>query len=173
MAKVVVVNDRDEVLGYKERSERTEADIIRVSGLWIFNDNKEALIAQRAHDKLHDPSKWGPSVAGTVEEGETYVANIIKEAREEIGLTLQEQDLVLGPHRFFHSSHQYFYQSFFTRVNLPLSAFAVRKEEVAEIRLVPIGQLIAWVKEKPNDFIASFRTPEASLYDLARFLEGK
>ena len=41
---------------------------------------------QTAFDKKYDPGKWGPSAAGTVEEGETYQSNIIKELQEEIGL---------------------------------------------------------------------------------------
>jgi len=53
--KVVVVNEQDEVLGYKNRDDRNQSDIIRVAGLWLVNSANEALIAQRALDKVHDP----------------------------------------------------------------------------------------------------------------------
>ena len=172
MTKLIIVNDKDEVIGQKEKGDRTEDDIIRVAGLWVFNGKKEALIAQRANDKLHDPSKWGPSVTGTLEEGETYVSNIIKEAREEIDLTLQESELIYGPHRFVSTSHQYFYQSFFAKADFPISAFTIQHKEVAEIRWVPIDDLLKWVRKRPEDFIASFRSSEASLYDFAKFLSA-
>ncbi len=172
MAKVIVVNDRDEIVGYKDRNDRNQSDIIRVSGLWIFNDKKEVLIAQRAYDKVHDSAKWGPSVAGTVEEGETYVSNAIKEAQEEVGLVVEEKDLILGPHRFTKTSHQYFYQSFFVKTNLPISAFVVQEKEVAQLQWIQIEDLLKWVKDKPTDFIASFRTADSSLYAVADFLSS-
>lgn len=43
-------------------------------------------MARRAYTKKHDPWKWVPAVAGTIEEGETYEADMIKEAEEELGL---------------------------------------------------------------------------------------
>jgi len=43
-------------------------------------------LAQRSFNKTHNPGQWGPAVAGTNDEGETYESNIIKEAEEEIVL---------------------------------------------------------------------------------------
>ncbi len=173
MAKRIIVNDKDEIIGYKERNKRTKDDIVRVAGLWIFNDKKETLIAKRTDNKAHDPNKWGPSAAGSVEKDETYVSNIIKEAKEEISITLKEKDLILGPHRFVTAGHQFFSQSFFAKMNLPIKAFKIQKEEVAEIRWIGINKLLEWVHEKPDDFIESFRSPESSLYDFAKFLSSK
>ena len=152
MSKVVVVNDKDEVIGYKERNDRNQTDIIRVSGLWVFNDKKEVLIAQRAHTKTHDPGKQGPAVAGTVEEGETYASNIIKEAEEEIGLIIEEKDLATGPHKFTETSHKYFAKGFFVKTNLPISAFTIQKSELEDLKWIHIKDLVKWVKEKQKIF---------------------
>lgn len=84
--KIVVVNENDEVVGAKKRGTIATDDIYRVSALWITNSNGDVLLAQRALTKKNDPGKWGPAVAGTVEEGETYLGNITKETEEEIGL---------------------------------------------------------------------------------------
>ncbi|MFA6422790.1 MAG: NUDIX domain-containing protein, partial [Candidatus Buchananbacteria bacterium] len=86
MAKIIIVNENDEAIGHKERNELDFSDIYRVSGLWITNLKGEILLAQRAFTKNHDPGKWGPAAAGTVEEGEDYETNILKEAEEELGL---------------------------------------------------------------------------------------
>ncbi len=173
MSKLIIVNDKDEIISAKEGKDRTADDIIRVAGLWLFNSKKEALIAQRAHDKVHDPGKWGPSVAGTVEEGETYVSNIIKEAKEEIGLTLSEADLISGQHGFVSTGHKYWYQSFFAKSDLPISAFTIQKREVAEIRWIGIDELLAWIRERPDDFIQSFKSLDSSVYALEKFLSAK
>ena len=78
MTNVIIVNEKDEVIGSKPRDDRNQTDIIRVSGLLVFNPKGEVLLSRRGLNKINDPGKWGPSVAGTVEEGETYASNIIK-----------------------------------------------------------------------------------------------
>ncbi len=84
MVEIVLVNERDEVIGYRQRGNRS-LGFVRVSALWITNSKEETLIAQRAFTRSA-AGLWGPSAAGTLEKGETYLSNIIKEAEEEIGL---------------------------------------------------------------------------------------
>lgn len=85
-SKIIIVNENDEIIGCKERGEINQSDIYRVSALWIQNPKGDVLLAQRKLTEDNDPGKWGPAVAGTNDEGETYESNIIKEAEEEIGL---------------------------------------------------------------------------------------
>lgn len=166
--RVIVVNEKDEVIGHKERKDANEHDITRISGLWIFNSNKELLLAQRSFNKTHSRGKWGPAVAGTVEEGETYVSNIIKEAREELGVTITEEQLITGPHEFRETSHKYFHQTYAVKVDLPIESFKLQEEEVASIRWVPIEELCRWVREKPDDFTPSTRAALEEVRSLAR-----
>src|SRR3989338_789730 len=77
--RVVIVDKNDKIIGHKHRGTLNKEDIYRVSALWITNSQKEILLARRHHTKTHDPRKWGPAVAGTVDEGESYVDNIINE----------------------------------------------------------------------------------------------
>lgn len=85
-SKIIIVDENDTIIGHKNRDSMEDGDMYRVSALWIQNSKGDILLAQRSFDKRNDPGKWGPAVAGTVEEGETYESNIIKEAEEEIGL---------------------------------------------------------------------------------------
>src|SRR3989344_4999835 len=83
----VIVNDNDEVIGSKNREKiDPQKDIYRVSALWLTNSMGEILLAQRHRNKPKDPGKWGPAVAGTVQKGESYYDNIVKETKEELGL---------------------------------------------------------------------------------------
>src|SRR3989338_11488629 len=86
MKDIIIVNENDEIIGFKKRGTLKPEDIYRVSALWIENSKGEVLLAQRSFSKKHHPGLWGPAVAGTNEEGETYEENIIKEAEEEVGL---------------------------------------------------------------------------------------
>jgi len=163
--KVIVVDEKDNILGYKDRNDKNKTDIIRVSGLWIFNSSKEVLIAQRSLGKIHDPGKWGPSAAGTVEEGETYASNITKEAREELGVTIKEKDLISGLHELHITSHKHFVQIFFTKLDVPVTSFILQKEEVEAVRWISTRELSEWLSKKPNDFIASFKPEAKEIFD--------
>jgi isopentenyldiphosphate isomerase len=108
MIKIIIVNEKDEIIGFKERSKVKTDDIYRVSALWAENAKGDILMAQRAFSKMNSPGKWGPAVAGTVEEGETYDSNITKEAEEEIGLVNSkfgkgEKVRVFGEHNYFRN----------------------------------------------------------------------
>lgn len=84
--RIPIVNEQDEIIEYKEKKDLTPSDINRDTGLWILDENNNILLAQRSSNKKVHPNLWTVAVAGTVEEGETYESNIIKEAREEMGI---------------------------------------------------------------------------------------
>src|SRR3989338_10763955 len=104
--RIPIVNEQDEIIGYKDRKDRNKVDIARITGLWLWNEKGEALLAQRSFNKKMHPGMWGPAVAGTVEEGETYESNIIKESEEEIGLLGFRP--ILGTKIRRHGSHEHF-----------------------------------------------------------------
>jgi len=155
MPRLPLVNQEDHLIGYKEKSACGPDDINRVAGLVVYNKQREILIAKRVMTKQYDPGKWSYSVMGTVEEGETYVTNILKEAEEEIGLILRAEVLQPNWYGYFESSHKFFYTQFTTEVNLPLEEFRRQADEVDELRWVPAAELFARIESEPQDFVQS------------------
>ncbi|MCL5093985.1 MAG: NUDIX domain-containing protein [Patescibacteria group bacterium] len=153
MEKIIVVDKKDNVMGAKERNLITKEDIYRVSALWIINSKNETLLARRAFDKKHDPGKWGPAVAGTVEEGETYETNIKKEAFEELGI--RNTSFIKCPKSFVDGEWRFFGQKFIAKLDWNLNQFKFQKEEVAEIGWFPIDQLEKDLVENPDEFVPS------------------
>ena len=152
--KIQIVNEQDEMLGYKERSETTYKDIRRITAVWVFNKNKEFLIAKRQSTKILSPNKWGPSVSGTLEEGETYESNAKKETEEEIGL----KNISLKPFKkiFYENINgRRFCYIYTTYIDIPVSEFILQKDEVAEVRWISLDELSNWYQRSPNDFIPS------------------
>lgn len=148
----VIVNEKDEVIGLKLREEvDPKDDIYRVSSLWITNSAGEILIAQRKLTKKQAPGKWGPAVAGTVEEGETYESNIYKEAEEEIGLVGYE--FKLGPKERISGYRNYFVQWFTVVVDKPINFFRIEETEVEQITWIPQEELASEVQEAPEKYV--------------------
>ncbi len=169
MSKIIIVNREDEIVEYKERNDWSTIDIIRVSALWIYNSVGEVLIAQRSLNKARSPGLWAQSVAGTVEEGETYESNILKEAEEEIGLKIEKADLTLAPKNFIDTEHAYFVQMYFYKTDRLISDFVPRVGEVEQVRWISIEELTSWFAEKPQDFTPAFKY---CLADYKNFIKG-
>jgi isopentenyl-diphosphate Delta-isomerase len=155
--RIPIVNENDEIIGVKDSDDLAVSDIYRVSAIWITNSDGEILLAQRAFTKKKDPGKWGAAVAGTVEEGESYLDNILKEADEELGLTLSPNDLIPGPKvRITAPNANYFSQWYLYSLDKPTEAFRLQKEEVETVKWFTSEEL----KHKLTEHLELF-TPSA------------
>lgn len=159
--KITIVNDKDEVVGHKERGTLDYSkDIYRVSALWITNSKGEVLLAKRSPTKKQHPNKWGPAVAGTIEEGETYDSNMIKEAEEELGLKnikpekWIKTDTIGKP---FLSKYQHFTQWYKLKLDKPSKEFKVQEEEVAEIGWFTKEELTKMKREEEDPILTSVK----------------
>jgi len=153
--KITVVDEKDEIIGYKDRTEIKQNDIYRVSSLWIENSKGDVLLAQRVHTKKHDPDKWGPAVAGTVEINETYESNMLKEAEEEIGL----KNFVyreIGKYRRT-GEHNFWAKKYLSIIDKDISEFKINKEEVEQIKWFGKNELAQAVKQNPDQFLTSIK----------------
>jgi len=149
--KITIVNADDEIIGYKTRDTVSKEDIYRVSALWIINSRGDILLAKRHHTKLHHPNMWGPAVAGTIEEGETYVSNIIKETEEEIGLKYIKP--TLGPKMEITGEHHHFAQWFTLKVDIDINDFKIQEDEVEEIKWFAPQELGDGLQMQPEKFL--------------------
>ena len=136
--KIPIVNEQDEIIGYKEKKDLTINDINRDTGLWVFDENGNILLSKRSSNKKIYPNCWSAAVAGTVEEGETYESNVIKEAEEELGLLNIKPKFVC----------KYFKQKEIKRMNGMFKIlikhdydFKVEPMEISEIRWFSRGEL--------------------------------
>jgi isopentenyl-diphosphate Delta-isomerase len=150
-AKIIIVNKNDEIIGSKERGTLNQSDIYRVSALWIQNSRGEILLAQRSFNKKNNPGQWGPAVAGTIDEGESYESNIVKEAEEEIGL--ENQKFQKSFHHFHDGEHRHFTQWFFALVDKETEDFTIQKEEVEKIKWFSKEELLNELKINSDKFL--------------------
>lgn len=154
MAKRIIVDENDRVIGAKSRDELDLAqDIYRVSSLWLTNSRGEVLLAQRSFKGRNGPGEWGPAVAGTVEEGETYEQSIYKEASEEIGLSgvVFSKSAKLR----FEGQRNFFCQYFAAVVDKTLDEFTPHPDEVEQLQWVKPDELRADVKNKSSRYVPS------------------
>ena len=153
---MILVDDNDQEIGQKLKRDRVVSDIYRVSALWIKNSRGESLLARRGFNKRTDPGLWGPAVAGTVEIGETFDSNIIKEAEEELGLKnitpiRTEKYRVSLPH------DNHFTQWYTLTLDQPAKDFIIKKDEVEEVKWFGKAELQDAVNKTPQEFLPNIK----------------
>ena len=154
-SKIIIVDENDKIIGYKNRGTLKKEEIYRVSALWITNSNREILLARRHHTKSHYPRRWGPAVAGTVEEGETYEDNIIKEADEE--LRLRNIKPKIGPKTKTDNKYHHFTQWYTLSVDKNINEFKIKEDEVEEIKWFSPEELRKQLQETPEEFLPTMK----------------
>lgn len=149
--RIVIVDDQDEVIGYKERGMIVQEDIYRVSALWVTDSNGDILLAQRHHTKKHHPSMWGPAVAGTVDEGDTYDESIVKETEEEIGL--KGIQLKKSQKIRVTGEHNHFTQWYTLTCDKPAEDFVIQEDEVEQVKWFTREELASELQVHPENYL--------------------
>src|SRR3989344_4500812 len=152
--KIPIVNEQDEIIGYKEREDLSFEDIYRITNLWVNDPEGNILLTKRSLNKKVNPGLWSTAVSGTVEEGETYESNIIKEAEEEIGL--KDLKPVLDRKIRRTTKRQYFSQWFKVVIDHDYP-FLKQEKEVSDIKWFSRAELEQSLKETPEIFLTSVK----------------
>ncbi|MEK7155375.1 MAG: NUDIX domain-containing protein [Patescibacteria group bacterium] len=156
MTRITIVDENDNPIGAKERDALGADDIYRVAAIWITKPGGDILMAQQAQSKKNDPGKWGPAVAGTIEEGEEYAANALKEAVEEIGLMINPKKLEKGPRIRLHPPGGNLFCQWFTYVtDMPTDVMELNKEEVAQVRWLSRDVVKQMIEKEPKLLVES------------------
>lgn len=118
---------------------------------FVINDNKEVLLEKRSPNKRYSPNKYG-LCAGHVMVGENLKTALAREIEEEIGIKVNEDDLIpFGQKEYTReetNSHiTYFY---YTKLNLNESDFTIQKEELTEIKWFKIEDVKQLVESNDN-----------------------
>jgi isopentenyl-diphosphate delta-isomerase len=152
--RIPIVNEKDEIIGYKDRADIDYTnDIFRSASLWVTNSNGEVLLARRSLGKRNDPGKWSEAVGGTVEGNDLYKDTVIREAKEELGI--ENFEMTIGPKQMLDGSCRCFAQWYVAKIDLPVEAFTIQNEEVDEVVWVPLEQLKLDLNANPDKYIES------------------
>jgi len=149
-----VVNDRDEVIGRKPRSEIHRLKLRhRAVHVLVFNSRGELFLQKRSMKKDCFPGAWDSSASGHLDSGETYGACAVRELREEIGL-----ELAGPPRRLFKvdACPETGYEFVWVYCCAAEGLFTLHPEEIERGGWFAPVALNRWLAEKPNEFASGF-----------------
>ena len=92
---IEIINEEDEVIGLASRMEFFEKAILHRNVQVIFIDkNKKIIFQKRSEQKMIFAGLLDVTVSGGVEIGDNYEKTALKEAEEETGLILKNEQLI-------------------------------------------------------------------------------
>ena len=92
---VILVNERDEKIGLMAKQEAHEkAQLHRAFSVFIFNNNKELMLQQRALDKYHSPGLWTNTCCSHQRDGESNIEAGKRRLQEEMGFVTELKETI-------------------------------------------------------------------------------
>lgn len=138
--------------------------------IWLFTLDEKILLQKRALTKKVFPGLWDISVAGHIGAGEEILTSAKREVFEEIGLQLEEKDLIKIGTRIHQVSHpngikdNEHHHIFIAELKVPLSKLTIQKEEVDDIKLFDLSTLTS-TKNLKNVLLSRFHDYYCSVYN--------
>lgn len=92
---VILVNEMDEQIGTMPKLEAHEkAALHRAFSVFIFNDNNELMLQQRAAHKYHSPNLWTNTCCSHQRVGESNIEAGKRRLQEEMGFVTELKDTI-------------------------------------------------------------------------------
>lgn len=93
--KVILVNEKDEQIGLMPKMEAHEKALLhRAFSVFVFNEQNELMIQQRAFGKYHSPGLWTNTCCSHQREGETNIDAGKRRLQEEMGFSTELKDTI-------------------------------------------------------------------------------
>lgn len=149
-----IVNERDEVIDRKPRSEVHASGLLhRAVHVLVFNSQGEIFLQKRSMKKDRQPGVWDSSCSGHVDSGEDYDQTAVRELGEEIGLKLS-----VPPQRLFKinacpETDAEFVWVYRCENNGP---FQLQPDEIEKGDWFSPDYVSQWIEEKPQEFATAF-----------------
>ena len=156
--KIWLVDEDDNPIKIISRKDAKPGDIWRISGIWLFNEKGEVLIAKRAQSKSLHGGLWGSSAAGTASTDEYPELTAVRETEEEIGFKISEKDLILIDKLFYMRDNETGRQAtiFKARCDLSEDQFTLQESEVEAVKWISKDDLLADVKLNPDKYLFKY-----------------
>jgi len=112
--------------------------------VFIYDGKGRFLLQKRAMSKNFRPGQWEVTM-GHVLAGESATECALREAREELGVQLQQEDLIM-PYRWMDKQSHMHTEIFFARADPDEGALTLQQEEVDSVRWVSKEEMLEFVR---------------------------
>jgi len=156
--QVILVNERDEKIGLMPKLEAHQKGILhRAFSIFVFNDNNELMLQQRALNKYHSPGLWTNTCCSHQRDGETSLEAGKRRMEEEMGFItpLKETDSFIYKAPFDNglTEHELDHILVGNYNGVP----EINQAEVASWKWMTLEQIQKDIQINPDDYTAWFK----------------
>lgn len=126
--------------------------------IWIINENNELLLQRRSPNKTTYPNLWAVSVSGHVSAGETSVAAVIREIKEEIDVDITPEQCeylftIRRQNVFDNCINRVYDDNYLVRLNIDVNSAKIQETELNEIKYFNIDNLKMMLENRDPRFV--------------------
>lgn len=142
------------------REVHSNGDWHKAVHIWIVNDKGDLILQKRSSEKLTNPNMWTTSTSGHLSAGDSPVNGAIRELSEEIGLTVNKEDLEYLFTVKEHSVHNNgtlinneIIDVFLISENIDITKLKLQEEEVSEVKYISYLEFEKMVNSDSVDLV--------------------
>lgn len=155
---VILVNENDEQIGTMPKMEAHEKAILhRAFSVFVFNDNNELMLQQRAKHKYHSPLLWTNTCCSHQRDGETNLDAGKRRLQEEMGFVTPLKETISfiykAPFDNGLTEHEYDHVMVGTYNNEPV----INPEEVEGWKWMPLEAIKVDIELQPEHYTEWFK----------------
>ncbi|SEQ80358.1 isopentenyl-diphosphate delta-isomerase [Hyunsoonleella jejuensis] len=164
--KVILVNEQDEQIGLMPKMEAHEKALLhRAFSVFVFNNDNELMLQQRALTKYHSPGLWTNTCCSHQREGETNIEAGKRRLQEEMGFVVDLKETIAFIYKapFDNGLTEYEYD------HVLLGTYNgkpnINTEEVADWKWMPLEDVKVDISLHPEHYTAWFKVIFEKFYE--------
>ena len=167
--EVVDENDRPTGVVMEKELAHQNNEYHRTAHIWLINGQNQLLIQKRSKSKSSFPGYWDISSAGHIQAQETVVQGALRELKEELGVSIEENQLkYITKIRYVGEHNREFGYVFLVRTDLKEDEYVFEDHEVERVEYIYFEELERMIAEKRNDLLVHNNEEEL----LFRYIRG-
>ena len=156
--RVILVDEHDNEIGAMEKMEAHEKALLhRAFSIFVFNDDGQMMLQQRALSKYHSPGLWTNTCCSHPRPGESLEEATSRRIVEEMGFTCEMREVLSfiykAPFDDGLTEHELDHVFIGTYNEDP----EINPEEVAAWMWVEVDEILADVNENPENYTVWFK----------------
>lgn len=157
--KLILVDEQDNILGYKDKLECHEGEGIlhRAFSIFIFNKNNQLLLQKRSKQKLLWPLYWSNSCCSHPRKGEKYETAVHRRLKEELGIDTELIFLFKFQYRANFNNIGSENELCSVYIGKSDDQIIVNDNEIAEWKFIDIDQMEKDMEKHPDQFTPWFK----------------
>lgn len=153
-----ILDEKGNLTGRKEERHKCHEE-----GLWhkavfvfILNSKSQVLLQKRSSTKKMWPNKWDVSAGGHVLAGEFGFQAIIREVKEELGISLEKEDITfigttISTNKNGERIDNHFNEAYIVHKEIDETKLQLQSDEVAQVKWMEQEEIIQKVKNKSEE----------------------